>query len=217
MPDTSWRNKPLRPMPCLTAAALKETAHLGRILADTLRDSITPRLVALAIRLQGSSHAKIPYYGKNKPESQKQANRAHARLRTPASAQMPNSRPRIFKLRCCCAVPELATVSELVFSAILRLLVVLVDQAVDNLPARDPGSWHPPADRARAAEVVVRATGADPPHEVLRFSRGSWQSRQRQGERIGEKQAAAGRPRCLEDRRELRGCVTTIEVIEVTA
>jgi len=29
----------------------------------------------------GAAHAKIPYRGKNKPESQKQANRAHTRLR----------------------------------------------------------------------------------------------------------------------------------------
>ena len=30
---------------------------------------------------KGSSYAKIPYRGKNKPESQKQANHAHAKLR----------------------------------------------------------------------------------------------------------------------------------------
>jgi len=36
-------------------------------------------------------HAKISYRGKNKPESQKEANRAHARLRAPgerANAQL---------------------------------------------------------------------------------------------------------------------------------
>ena len=32
---------------------------------------------------QGSAYAKIPYKGKNKPESPKQANKAHARLRSP--------------------------------------------------------------------------------------------------------------------------------------
>jgi hypothetical protein len=40
---------------------------------------------------QGTTHAKIPYKGKGKPESQKQANRAHARLRGPgerANAQL---------------------------------------------------------------------------------------------------------------------------------
>ncbi len=51
----------------------------------------------------GSAHAKIPYWGKNKPESQKQANRAHARLRPPgerAIAQLETC--RIFrKLPCC--------------------------------------------------------------------------------------------------------------------
>lgn len=30
---------------------------------------------------QGSTHAKIPYQGKDKPEPQKEANRAHAKLR----------------------------------------------------------------------------------------------------------------------------------------
>jgi DDE superfamily endonuclease len=41
----------------------------------------------------GSRYAKIPYRGKNKPESQKQANRAHAQLRAPgerANAQLKN-------------------------------------------------------------------------------------------------------------------------------
>jgi hypothetical protein len=40
---------------------------------------------------QGSSYAKIPYRGKNKPASQKEANRAHAKLRAPgerANAQL---------------------------------------------------------------------------------------------------------------------------------
>jgi hypothetical protein len=49
---------------------------------------------------QGSTYAKIPYRGKNKPESQKDANRAHAKLRSPgerANAQLKNWRI----LRCC--------------------------------------------------------------------------------------------------------------------
>ena len=40
---------------------------------------------------QGSAYAKIPYKGKNKPQSQKDANRAHAKLRAPgerANAQL---------------------------------------------------------------------------------------------------------------------------------
>ena len=42
-------------------------------------------LVILADKgYQGSTWAKVPYKGKNKPESQKQANRAHAKLRGPA-------------------------------------------------------------------------------------------------------------------------------------
>jgi hypothetical protein len=51
----------------------------------------------------GSTHAKIPYRGKNKPESQKQANRAHAKPRAPgerANAQLKNWRI-LRKLRCC--------------------------------------------------------------------------------------------------------------------
>ena len=49
-------------------------------------------LVTLAGKgYQGSTYAKIPYKGKNKPDSQKQANKAHAKLRAPgerANAQL---------------------------------------------------------------------------------------------------------------------------------
>jgi hypothetical protein len=51
----------------------------------------------------GSAHAKIPYRGRNKPESQKAANRAHAKLRAPgerANALFKNWRI-LRKLRCC--------------------------------------------------------------------------------------------------------------------
>ncbi len=51
----------------------------------------------------GGAYAKIPYRGKNKPESQKEANRAHARLRAPgerANAQLKTWRI-LRKLRCC--------------------------------------------------------------------------------------------------------------------
>ena len=61
-------------------------------------------LVTLADKgYQGSSYAKIPYRGRNKPESQKQANRAHAKLRAPgerANAQLKTWRI-LRKLRCC--------------------------------------------------------------------------------------------------------------------
>jgi DDE superfamily endonuclease/Helix-turn-helix of DDE superfamily endonuclease len=61
-------------------------------------------LVTLADKgYQGSTYAKIPYKGKNKPESQKQANKAHAKLRSPgerANAQLKNWRI-LRKLRCC--------------------------------------------------------------------------------------------------------------------
>jgi len=61
-------------------------------------------LVTLADKgYKGSDHAKIPYIGKNKPPSQKEANRAHARLRAPgerANAQLKTWRI-LRKLRCC--------------------------------------------------------------------------------------------------------------------
>jgi hypothetical protein len=61
-------------------------------------------LVTLADKgYQGSTWAKIPYRGKNRPEPQKEANRAHAKLRAPgerANAQLKNWRI-LRKLRCC--------------------------------------------------------------------------------------------------------------------
>jgi hypothetical protein len=61
-------------------------------------------LIVLADKgYQGAAHAKDPYKGKNKPESQKQANRAHAKLRSPgerANAQLKTWRI-LRKLRCC--------------------------------------------------------------------------------------------------------------------
>ncbi len=61
-------------------------------------------LVTLADKgYQGSTWAKIPYRGKNKPEPLKDANRAHAKLRAPgerANAQLKTWRI-LRKLRCC--------------------------------------------------------------------------------------------------------------------
>jgi len=61
-------------------------------------------LIVLADKgYQGAAHAKVPYKGKNKPESQKDANRAHAKLRAPgerANAQLKNWHI-LRKLRCC--------------------------------------------------------------------------------------------------------------------
>jgi len=61
-------------------------------------------LVVLADKgYQGSAYAKIPYKGKNKPQSQKDANKAHAKLRSPgerANAQLKTWRI-LRKLRCC--------------------------------------------------------------------------------------------------------------------
>jgi hypothetical protein len=41
-------------------------------------------------------HIRIPYKGRNKPASQKEANRAHARLRGPGEAPTPSSSPGAF-------------------------------------------------------------------------------------------------------------------------
>jgi hypothetical protein len=52
---------------------------------------------------QGSTYAKISYKGKIKPKSQKAANKAHAKLRSPgerANAQLKTWRI-LRKLRCC--------------------------------------------------------------------------------------------------------------------
>jgi hypothetical protein len=52
---------------------------------------------------QGAAHAKLPYRGRNKPESQKEANRAHAKLRSPG--ERANARLKTWhvlrKVRCC--------------------------------------------------------------------------------------------------------------------
>ena len=61
-------------------------------------------LVTLADKgYQGARHALTPYKGKSKPESQKQANKAHAKLRAPgerANAQLKGWKI-LRKLRCC--------------------------------------------------------------------------------------------------------------------
>ena len=52
---------------------------------------------------QGAVHAKTPYRGRGKPESQKEANRAHAKLRAPG--ERANAQLKVWKiltrLRCC--------------------------------------------------------------------------------------------------------------------
>jgi hypothetical protein len=71
---------------------------------DVLAELEAAGLVTLADKgYQGAAHAKIPYRGRNKPEPQKEANRAHARLRAPgerANAQLKTWRI-LRKLRCC--------------------------------------------------------------------------------------------------------------------
>ena len=50
---------------------------------------------------QGAAHAKLPYRGKNKPESQKQANRAHAKLRSPG--ERANAQLKTWRISVSCA------------------------------------------------------------------------------------------------------------------
>ena len=67
-------------------------------------DMAVADLPALADKgYQGAVHAKTPHKGKNKPESQKEANRAHAKLRAPgekANAQLKTWKI-LTRLRCC--------------------------------------------------------------------------------------------------------------------
>jgi hypothetical protein len=60
-------------------------------------------LVSLADKgYQGAAHARTQYKGKNKPESQKEANRAHAKLRTPGERANAQLKAWILtRLRCC--------------------------------------------------------------------------------------------------------------------
>jgi DDE superfamily endonuclease len=70
-----------------------------------LRELRNAGLIVLADKgyIGAGQHVITPYRGKNKPESQKQANRAHAKLRAPgerANAQLKSWRI-LRKLRCC--------------------------------------------------------------------------------------------------------------------
>jgi hypothetical protein len=73
-------------------------------------------LVTLADKgYRGSDHAQIPYIGKNKPASQKEANRAHARLRAPgerANAQL-ESGPTVMSASCAVYVLTAASMHAL--------------------------------------------------------------------------------------------------------
>jgi hypothetical protein len=68
------------------------------------RELTAAGLPALADKgYQGAVHARTPYRGKGKPESQKEANRAHAKLRAPgerANAQL-KAWKILARLRCC--------------------------------------------------------------------------------------------------------------------
>ena len=74
----------------------KKAGYAYVILNCTLisMDRVAAGVITLADKgYQGSTYAKIPYRGENKPESQNQANRAHAKLRSSgerANAQLKN-------------------------------------------------------------------------------------------------------------------------------
>jgi len=78
----------------------KRAGWIRGVLAELEADG----LIVLADKgYQGSTYAKIPYKGKNKPTSQKDANKAYAQLRAPgerANAQLKTWRV-LRKLRCC--------------------------------------------------------------------------------------------------------------------
>jgi hypothetical protein len=70
-----------------------------------VRELAASGLVVLADKgyIGAGEHVRVPYKGRNKPASQKDANRAHARLRSPgerANAQLKSWRI-LRKLRCC--------------------------------------------------------------------------------------------------------------------
>jgi DDE superfamily endonuclease len=83
-------------------------AFAQRLLSASLEGSLqaldASGLVVLADKgYTGEDHIRIPYRGRNKPASQKDANRAHARLRASgerANAQLKSWRI-VRKLRCC--------------------------------------------------------------------------------------------------------------------
>ena len=88
---------------------IRRAARIGprqesRVDLGRARRTGTAGLVTLADKgYQGSTWAKVPYRGRNKPEPQKEANRAHAKLRAPgerANAQLKTWKI-LGKLRCC--------------------------------------------------------------------------------------------------------------------
>ena len=60
-----------------------------------LRELAAARLIVLADKgyAGAGGHVRIPYRGRGKPASQKDANRTHAQLRSPRNAPTPSSRP----------------------------------------------------------------------------------------------------------------------------
>jgi DDE superfamily endonuclease len=66
------------------------------------REFAAVSLPALADKgYQGAAHAKTPYRGKNTAESQKEANRSHAKLRAPG--EMANAQLKAWKSSASCA------------------------------------------------------------------------------------------------------------------
>jgi DDE superfamily endonuclease len=84
----------------MTLEVMGPAARIWGIFADLAASG----LVVMADKgYLGEDHIRTPYRGRNKPASQKDANRAHARLRAPgecANAQL-KSWHILRKLRCC--------------------------------------------------------------------------------------------------------------------
>ena len=94
-------------LPDVPAAAEFVPGYEAKVIDESGRE-VVPGTVGhitteLFARTAGIELTKIPYKGKNKPESQNDANKAHARLRSPgerANAQLKTWRI-LRKLRCC--------------------------------------------------------------------------------------------------------------------
>ncbi len=119
-------------------------------------------LVVLADKgYQGSAHAKIPYRGRNKPESQKQANRAHAKLRAPgerANAQLKTWHV-LRKLRCCpWRAGQLAKAIHVLSHSAIRTGMTVAAGSLcysTRVQPSDPVQ-HFPSDHCRETVLVVR-------------------------------------------------------------
>jgi hypothetical protein len=108
-------------------------------------------LVTLADKgYQGGTWAKVPCKGKGKPEPQKEANRAHARLRAPASERTRSSRHGGSS-----ASSAVAPAGKLALAGQLFPSHLSVGDRIDHLLR---GGTHPPGDVA-AEDLGLQLVG----------------------------------------------------------